>query len=151
MTQPLEDTWTTRDLPVLRAVARALDETGSTVKVHTLTRLPELQNMDPDTCRRALVALEDEYLLINWSNRHTGPGLGVIGRMTPAARRATGLWPSPESVTDRMLTALDEQIDAAQDPERKSKLVKVRDSLLGAGRDLMVDVVGAVVSKSLTG
>jgi hypothetical protein len=76
----------------------------------------------------------------------------MIEGITPTARRVVGMWLTTESVTARLLATLDEQIeDSGGDQDRRSKLIKIRDAIGGTAHDLFVDVVGAVVIKSITG
>jgi len=84
---------------------------------------------------RALNALDGEYICVNWGSRHVGPGIGVIVGITPAARRAVGMWPAAENVTDRLFAALDEHVENA-DPESRPKLIKIHDALSGTARAL---------------
>jgi hypothetical protein len=99
---------------------------------------------------RALRALDGEYLRINWFN--SAASIGIIVGITPAARRAVGMWPTAESVAEQLLVTLDEQIEkSGADQDKRRKLIKIRDAIGGTARDLFVDVVGAVVAKSITG
>jgi excisionase family DNA binding protein len=47
----------------------------------------------------------------------------MVTRVSAAARLAVGQWPTPESVSDQLLTALQAASDAATDPEQKFKFV----------------------------
>jgi hypothetical protein len=51
-----------------------------------------------------------------------------------------------------LLATLDEQIErSGDDPDKRSKLIKIRDAIGGIGRELLVDIVGSAVSKAMTG
>ena len=58
---------------------------------------------------------------------------------------------APESIADRFLQALDERIEGSPDEAERSRWLKIRGAVGGAGRDLFVDVVGALISKQVTG
>jgi hypothetical protein len=70
-----------------------------------------------------------------------------IWDMTSAAREATGLWPSGEALADRLQAVLDNLIRSAA-PEERSRLEKIRDSLVSAGRDITVGVFTAFAAGS---
>jgi hypothetical protein len=44
-----------------------------------------------------------------------------------------------------LLDLLEQRIQAEPEPDRKSKLVRVRDAAVAAGRDVMVDVIAGLV------
>ena len=54
------------------------------------------------------------------------------------------------SAAINFLASLDEHMEIRR-PDRRTKLIKMRDALGGTARDVFVDVMGAVVSKSLMG
>jgi LmbE family N-acetylglucosaminyl deacetylase len=155
--QPSNDTWTTRELPVLKYVCAVLDieETLSTRDIDASSI-----GISKDDLVRALRALDEEYLVIKWYQPHPllGPpdiisrNEGTIIAITGAARREVGMWPTAERITERLLATLEEQIESSgDDPDKRSKLIKIRDAILSAGRDLVVDIVGSAASKAITG
>jgi hypothetical protein len=146
--QRLADTWLNRDLVVLHAVAEKL-EAGDSVVSYELAE--ELGLTDQQT-EAALVALEDDYLMLKWSGVFGGGrGTGVVTGMTSAARRATGLWPTPESMADALVEEIGQALDRTKDEDTRTRLVRIRDAIAGAGRDLVVDVLGAALSRGLVG
>ena len=146
MTDLLPETWASRDFPLLKHVAAAIDAEGS-VSAQELSGLTGMSQADVSS---ALRALDGEYLKINWGN-HYAP-IGKIVGITPAARRAVGMWPTAESVTEQLLTTLDEQIEnSAGDQDKRSKLIKIRDAIGGTARDIFVEVAGSAMSKLIAG
>lgn len=144
-TSPLPDRWTTRDLPVLLAAAELLDETGrSTDEGAIVKRL----GMERDDVIRALRNLSQRYLDLKISEAWGGAVAFVhIASITEDGLRATGQWPSAEAAADRFLSALDEIIDATPaDAPKASRLRAVRDGVVGIGRDVLVDVMGGVLT-----
>jgi len=93
----LNDTWYSRDLPVLTAIAEKL-ERGST-PVDTEQLIDEL-GLTRQDLMAALRALDVEYLIVRWPERITfrrsGPST-VVEAITSRAREAVGLWPSAEA------------------------------------------------------
>lgn len=140
------DTWFSRDLPVLEAVVELLDNELIAIDP---TRLAGPTGLDQQNITRALVALDGPYVEMTWLN--VAGGIGRIQGVTPAARQATGQWPTGESLADSVLETLDARIDAAPTPEERSRWVKLRDGVAGAGRDVLVEVMAAVVSRQMAG
>ena len=93
----LNDTWYSRDLPVLTAIAEKL-ERGS-VPVDTDQLIEEL-GLTRQDLMAALRALDVEYLIVRWPERITyrrSEPSTVVERITSRAREAVGLWPSAEA------------------------------------------------------
>jgi hypothetical protein len=146
VTELLSDTWTNRDFRLLRHVAAEIDASADgTVSTRML---PQLTSMTQADVTSALRALDGEYVTINWFMRAVG--FGMIQGITPTARRAVGMWPTAESVTEQLLATIDEQIETS-DGDKRSKLIKMRDALGGAARDIFVDVMASVVTRSVVG
>jgi hypothetical protein len=61
-------------------------------------------------------------------------------RPTTTTLQLLGRWPgsNPEAALDELVAALDEAIESAPDEEKRSKLVRVRDDLLGAAKDVFL-------------
>ena len=136
------DTWRNRDYPVLYAIAPKVDESGSLVDME----FPAL-GIDESDVHPALRALEEGgYIRMKWADDH-----GWVLGLTGDGRRAVGMWPSPESVTDEIVASLDERIASATDPEERTRWQKIRDAIGGATRDLAVEVLGAAVSRGIMG
>lgn len=146
MTEPLPDLWASRDFPVLVAVARLLDETGRPVTSYEVAS--EVQIEQP-TAVRALTNLAHGFLEVRSENSVSDNDCYVVG-ITADGLRAAGQWPSPEAAVDRLIAALDAQIDVAPEGSPKaSKLRALRDGVVGVSRDLLVEVMGAVITGRL--
>ena len=93
----LNDTWYSRDLPVLTAIAEKLERASAPVDTEQLIDELGLTRQD---LTAALRALDVEYLIVRWPARITfrrsDPSI-VVERITPRAREAVGLWPSTEA------------------------------------------------------
>ena len=93
----LNDTWYSRDLPVLTSIAEKLEQGSTPVDTEQLINELGLTRQD---VMAALRALDVEYLIVRWPERITfrrsDPSTVVEG-ITSRAREAVGLWPSPEA------------------------------------------------------
>ncbi len=144
MDQLLDDVWATRDLPVLVATVRLLEEHPGLPRqageIAELTGLPEAE------VQKALRNLATDYLEVaDWASLGSHDFVAV--NYTSDALRATGAWPSPELAADRLLAALSTAIDnAAEGSPKQSRLRALRDGFLAAGRDVTVEVAAAVLT-----
>jgi hypothetical protein len=139
----VEDTWWSRDLPVLDAAVR-LFEDKDFVEVGDLARET---GFDPKDVARALTAMQGVY---------TGKlqGMGDLDRqciteVTPAARQAVGQWPTPENVVARLADAFSAAAEHEPDPERRGKLRAVGSFLADTGKDFAAEVVAKVIAHQI--
>jgi hypothetical protein len=70
----------------------------------------------------------------------------MVGGLTERGRRASGLWPGGESV-EALIDALRQAEEAADDPEEMRIIRRAAGAIGMVSRDIMVDVVAAVVTK----
>jgi DNA-binding MarR family transcriptional regulator len=93
----LNDTWYSRDLPVLTAIAEKLERGSAPVDTEPLVDELGLTRQD---LTAALRALDVDYLIVRWPERITfrrSDPLIVVENITSSAREAVGLWPSSEA------------------------------------------------------
>lgn len=146
MTEPLPDTWHSRDLPVLRAIVRLCDPSPH---VTTPDSVAELTGLSIDDVDRAINALmSDGY----FSASIRGDGrASLINGVSGEARRATGAWPSGEVVADRLLSLLEELSEDSEDELVRTRAGKAAKALGGLGRDVLVSVAGAAAGVAMQG
>ena len=115
----MDDTWASRELPVLDAAVRLLDEGNYAVTVRDLAAETGL---DPTGVDRALDALEGPYV-VKYQKMMTGgdPNPWFITSVTSAARQAVGQWPTPENVIDRLAEAFGAAAEHETDPKRRRR------------------------------
>ena len=93
----LNDTWYSRDLPVLTAIAEKLERGRAPVDTEQLIEELGLTRQD---LTAALRALDVEYLIVRWPERITyrrSDPSTLVEKITSRAREAVGLWPSAEA------------------------------------------------------
>jgi hypothetical protein len=140
--------WSTRVLPVLNALARAYSHAPSAIGVRTEAVVEELE-ADSDTDSVALVL--DELVRAGYLEETLGadqlPG-PASSRLTEKGLQVTAGWPSAsgEVALDRLLTVIEERIEASTTEEERSKWERLRDGLAGVGRDVIVGVLTTTVN-----
>jgi hypothetical protein len=140
--EPLPDIWFSRDLPVLREVARRLEEQPD-VGFNVVDVADTLQLTFEVAARAGQRLKDDGYLDGMESAEH-----GVIGftNLTAKGLREVGQWPSPDTAADRLLAALEAAVEKAPTEEAKSHAKRILDGFRSAGRDFLVDVASGVVT-----
>jgi len=99
----------------------------------------------------ALVRLNTRYLEVKVSYAFGGTIVSCAAQgVTEPGLREVGMWSSPAAVADRLIAALEALIDnTAEGSPKQSRLRAARDGLLGAGRDIMVEIAGAAITGRL--
>jgi hypothetical protein len=116
MTEKLPDVWTSRDYPVLLAIAAAVD-LDEWIGLHQIS---ERTGMAQDEVFRAIRSLEANGYLVEVSYS-SGPDAHV-GNITTAAYRVTGLHPDPAEAVASLTHLLEQAAAWTTDPTEKSKL-----------------------------
>lgn len=139
----MDDTCISRDLPVLETVVRLLDGGAREVRVADIAGETGL---DVKTIDRALEALTGPYIT-DYQRLATGgiPDTWSVTKVTAAARRVVGQWPTAERLAERLAAAFSEAADAEQDPERKSRLRQLASFLGETGKDLVAEIMAQVI------
>ena len=136
----MESTWESRDLPVLDAVVRFLEEEfdGEYPRAQMFA---DRLGMDLQQVARAVMALAPTYLVVAPSLG--GPeSLGIDG-VTDEARRKVGQWPTAEAFVDRLADALLKAAAQEHDPVRRNRLRSTAEALGGAVREVAIQAAGS--------
>lgn len=143
-----DDTWTTRDLPVLKAAVELYDRTGRKARA---TEIERECGFDHDTVQRALRALYREPYFEKGTEAFGGEII-FIGAPTSAALRVAGQWPSPEAQLERMIAALEAAADDdSRQPEERSRFKQLALSLRGAAYQVAIGALGGAGGNLMTG
>lgn len=143
--EPLPDRWSTRDLPVLIATARLLESGQTNVQAGDLDSGVNLQASAIEAAYDGLVGIYLEA--VRTPGRVGSPkGSWVVTGLTERGRRAVGLWPSDEGV-EALIDALRQAEQTSADPDERSALRSAWSSIGGVSREVMVDVIGAVIAR----
>jgi DNA-binding transcriptional MocR family regulator len=139
----MDSTWETREKRILQAVVQA-DLAGREIR-DTATLAQELR-LDAGAVARAVQGLEEGGYLTgaNASTFDEGYDLMLI-RPTAEARRVVGQWPSQDPYS-ALLEALELRLQEA-DPAERSRLDKLRTGVLGAGKEVVVQLLADLASR----
>ncbi|OBJ58223.1 hypothetical protein [Mycobacterium asiaticum] len=137
----IEETWTNRDLPVLRALVQIYENTG-----RAMIRASDIENatgFDKDTTQRALRSLSREPYFKE-AKGSWGGGILFVGPPTGAALRVAGQWPTPESMVERLIAAFEAAAsdEDLEEPER-TRAQKIRDGLISGGSKIAIAALGS--------
>lgn len=144
----LDNEWATTDRPILRAAVQLFQATpGMPPGAGDIQRVTGHSNQE---LAAAMMRLDGPYLEVNWFN-HVAP----IFKITAVHERALvelGVWPSAASLADEVMDLIEQHIaDSSTSPEERTRWEKMRDGIGGGGKDLFVGVLGAVISRQITG
>lgn len=137
LTVVAESTWTGRELPILEAV-RAAEEGGENLSTAARRAVPDLPD---ELYARTLDSMATDRLLdadVQWAGGK--PYLTIVKRLLPTGRRAIGQWPSDDPGVE-FERVLSEAIEREPDPERKTRLERVRTTVAEAGGDVVKAVL----------
>jgi len=143
----VEDTWASRDLPVLEAIVSAFnDPERFQLRIPELVRLCGLLGQDVITALRALGNTRPPLL------EHPRPPEElthpiIITDVTERARRLVGQWPTAESLAGEIAKALTEAAEHEPDPVKKSRLREAGAVLGDTARGVLVEVLSRIVER----
>lgn len=144
----MDDTWETRDLPVLKAAVEIFDRKG---RNPSAAELGAACGFDKETVQRALRALYREPYFEEAMTAYSGQILAV-GSPTSAALRVAGQWPSPEVQLERVIAALQAAADSDSfDDEERSRFKQVVLTLRGVAGKVAIGALGGAGGHLLTG
>lgn len=144
----MTDTWTTRDLPVLKSAVEIYDQTG---RSPSAVELGAATGFDKDTVQRAIRALYREPYFEEGMTTWSGDTLAV-GPPTSAALRVAGQWPTPEAQLERMVAALETAAnDEGRDDEERSRFRQAILTLRGAAYQVAIGALGGAGGNVMTG
>jgi N-acetylmuramic acid 6-phosphate (MurNAc-6-P) etherase len=145
VTDPLPDTWHSRDLPVLREVVRGIDQGGypSVQGVADATGLTEAE------VDRAAANLRRAGLVR--AQFAAGGHVMFFQDFAGQALELVGAWPTPETALDRMLAALEAIAENTEDEAKRSWAQRTLTALRSGSRDVVVGVAAAAITGQLPG
>lgn len=144
----MESTWEARDLVVLELAVRHFDDPdASGLDIPAIATRTGLSESD---VKRALKALSEASpaLVVGIPIAEASYPPYLTG-VTERARRLVGAWPSPDLLTDRLVTALQSAAETEPDEEKKAVLKRMAALVGGVGRDVFVNVASSVIGRAI--
>lgn len=138
----MDDTWATRELPVLDATVSLLNESYMV----TVSDIAARTGLDADAVARSLEALDPDYLDFRKTTTGGDPTFWYVLKVTPQARRAVGQWPTPDSFVTRLAAELSAAAGQEDDAERKGLLSYAARLIGDTLRDVAVRAAGQVLA-----
>jgi DNA-binding MarR family transcriptional regulator len=147
--QQLPDTWSRRDLPVLREAARGVDDNPPPVGIR-IQEIAEHSNLTVDDVYKATKALEAAGLIeVRWVHPATA---GRIVQVSAHARQLVGQWPSEETGLQRMIAALQAIAENTQeDEDTRTRAKKALDAITGTGKKIGLAMAIAYATGQIPG
>ena len=145
----MENTWASRDLPVLDAIVKYLDDAAG-MSYPQLRDIAEVTGLEVADVGKAALALQSD-LLIDLGMTAGGPGSWHVSGVTGEARRLVGQWPTADQFVDEVVRRLQAAADGEPDEERRGRLRELASAAGGVARNVFVDVTAAVITRQMGG
>ena len=146
----LPDVWFTRDLPVLRAVARLVDSSEHGSSPYLLGAVVPASGLPKAEVIAAAKALATAGYIEPLTN-HAGDIVRITA-ISAEARRLTGLWPTPQSEWDRLVEQLVARSEQAPTDVERGRWRAMADAATALGPDqgalLMSALIGGYVPRN---
>jgi hypothetical protein len=143
----VEDTWTSRDLPVLRAIVSAFNDPDRwQLRLAEVVSLCDLPERDVQTALRALGNARPPFLEYPPPPDELAYPI-IITDVTERARRLVGQWPTADSLAAQITLALSQAAEHEPDPVRRSRLREATGVLGETARGVLVEVLSRIVER----
>ena len=141
-----ESTWEHLEQPILEAVAE-LEDTQDPLGIEGIA---EHSGLPADEVRIGVKRLLDTDLMTG--KELAGFGVyDVLGiRLLPRGRQVVRQWPSSDPA-DALLDVLAERIAQEKDPEKRSRLERLRDAVSSVSKDVIAGTIVAVGQRMAMG
>ena len=131
-------------MPVLNAAVALLEQSYMV----TVSDIAERTGFELAAVARSLEAMDPTYVDFRKTTTGGDPRYWYVHKVTPAARKEVGQWPTPESLIDRLATAFGAAADRETDPSQQDRL-RMTSRLLGDSvRAAAIEIVAGVIGDS---
>lgn len=142
--QLMDSTWETRELPVLAAVVQLCDEDDwGQAEPNQIAERTGLDIADVKKAVYRLLGEQPPFFQVSDSTTFEGRDFTSVHSPTGHAQRTVGAWPTPDSLSERIIDALNEAAATEQDPETKSRLSHAAD----VGKGTLAGVLARVLTQ----
>jgi hypothetical protein len=143
----VHDTWAARDLPVLSATVALLEQSYMV----TVTDIAASTGLDAPVVSKALEAMDPVYVDFRKTTNGGDPRFWYVFKVTPAARRVVGQWPTAEALATKLAAELAAAAQHEADAERQGLLVYAARLIGDTLRDVTVRAAGQVLAPAFDG
>lgn len=146
----MDDTWFSRDLPVLDAIVLEIDKLLLRGTYPQLSDIAEITGMAILEVGSAAIAL-DNAGLIDLHQTMTGGNpapwsvIGVAGN----ARQLVGAWPTPESLAKDLYQQIENLSASEANPTKSSWFKNFLGGTSAIGKDVVVEVLATAIGKTI--
>ena len=130
-------------MPVLTATVALLEDSYMV----TVSDIAERTGLELTDVARSLDALDPTYVDFRKTETGGDSRFWYVLKATPAAREAVGQWPTPDSLIDRLATALNDAAEQRADFAEKDSLHQAAGLLAGAAREVAVQAVAVILGR----
>jgi hypothetical protein len=141
----VQDTWVSRELPVLDATVSLLEESYMV----TVSDIAARTGFETTTVARALEALDPDFVDFRKTTTGGDPTFWYVLKVTPQARSAVGQWPTPDSFVTKLSAELSAAASQESDAERKSLLSYAARLIGDTLREAAVRAAGQVLAPAM--
>ncbi|MGW3791290.1 hypothetical protein ACWD8I_08995 [Micromonospora arida] len=139
-----ENLWDTTDFPVLKAAVEICNEGRGSAAVGAIIKRT---GFDQQTVMASLRRLDTEQPpYFTKMEKMLGGGVSHVFEPTGHAQRAIQAWPKAEDKLEELIKMLGAIAEQEKDPEKASRLARVRDYLAAGGRDLAINVISGLIT-----
>jgi hypothetical protein len=145
--------WSKRVLPVLEAIGRLYADADPALGVG-IKRLADELGLDPDDEELGRVVYElSQTGYLNATLDGDQALTPLFFRLEEKGLKVVAGWPTDAGadLLARLLVLIDQRIAAAESPDERSKWERLRDGVLGVGRDVAAEVLAALATGAVRG
>lgn len=139
--EKLADQWVDRDYPVLLEAVKRIDQGEEFVRCEDLA---DALGRSPEQVRVSLGALRRRGF-VQTVGAEEMPDI-VVAEVSGYAYCLTGLHPDGDDLADRLIQAVGQAAELAADPDEKSRLVRLKESLLSIGGQTVAGLLTAAAT-----
>jgi hypothetical protein len=111
----------------------------------TVSDIAERTGLELNAVARSLDAMDPTYVDFRKTETGGDPRFWYVHKVTPAARREVGQWPTPEGLVDRLAAAFNEAADRETDPSQEDRLRMAARLLGDAARPAAIEIAATVI------
>lgn len=150
--ETIEDSWSHREFPVLRALAR-WEQDNQTADMISSPDIVDLVHAAPEDAwkvGRALSRLEADGLIVTAGATFGSPWPRYVLRLTTIGLRRAGVWPSAAAFQLELVERLTNAADriSADQPAKAGRLRQAADILADKGTDVLAKVIAEMAAKA---